>query len=513
MPLSPGQILNGRYRIVKVLGQGGFGTVYRAWDVGLNTPWALKENLKLSLDVTRQFEREAQILASLSHRNLPRVIDHFLISGQGQYLVMDFIEGEDLQQMLDRVQGPLPIAQVSPWLEQICDALHFLHSNNIIHRDLKPANIKITPQGKAMLVDFGIAKFYDPNVRTTKGAQGVTPGYSPPEQYGRGITDMRTDEYALAATLYTLLTGLEPVEAPQRLVADTLMPAHIINPQIPPQLGNTLQRALSTNPSQRYHSIQEFQRAITASPVSQPTQWVKPTWLTPQIIGAGAGALMLLCVAIMVLGIQIGRWTFSFGTATSVPTAVAGVTLPPGVTASPSITMTPPLTFTPTYTPIPTETLTRTPSPTPRIPLKDGDTTISDRDRMTQVYISSGTFIMGSNVLSYPYNRRDAMPERRVTLDAFWIDKTEVTNAMYALCVQVGGCQPPNPTRSETRLSYYGNPQYGDYPVIYVSWNDANAYCNWAGRRLPPKPNGKKRRAALMGNLSRGETIRRIPLC
>lgn len=193
--ISTGHILANRYRIVKLLGQGGFGAVYRAWDISLSHPCAIKENLETSSVAQRQFAREAQILANLSHPNLPHVTDHFVILGQVQYLVMDFIEGENLQEILDRLGGPLPEDQAIFWIKQVCDALTYLHSQNppVIHRDLKPANIKIDPTGKAVLVDFGIAKIFDPSQGTTVGARGVTPGFSPPEQYGQGGTDPRSD--------------------------------------------------------------------------------------------------------------------------------------------------------------------------------------------------------------------------------------------------------------------------------------------------------------------------------
>jgi serine/threonine protein kinase len=199
MQLAKGEVLQGRYRIVKLLGQGGFGAVYRVWHLGLNVPCALKENLGTSVEAARQFAREASMLATLRHSNLPRVIDHFTIAGQGQYLVMDFIEGKDLGQMLIETGQPLPEAQVLAWITQICDALTYLHSQNppIIHRDIKPANIRMTPQGEAILVDFGIAKVYDANLKTTIGAQAITPGFSPFEQYGQGGTDARSDIYAL----------------------------------------------------------------------------------------------------------------------------------------------------------------------------------------------------------------------------------------------------------------------------------------------------------------------------
>ena len=209
MGLQQGEVIYQRYRIVKLLAQGGFGTLYRAWDTALGRPCALKENLDPSPGGQRQFLREAKILANLIHPSLPRVTDYFLVQGQSQYLVMDYVEGQDLQEMLEDRGSPLPEVRVQVWAGQICDALTYLHSQTppVIHRDIKPANIKITPSGQAVLVDFGIAKVYDPKLKTTLGAQAVSPGYSPYEQYGKGKTDPRTDIYALGATLYTLLTA------------------------------------------------------------------------------------------------------------------------------------------------------------------------------------------------------------------------------------------------------------------------------------------------------------------
>jgi serine/threonine protein kinase len=273
MTLSVGQVVDNRYRIVKLLGHGGFGAVYQAWDARLERLCALKENLEPSPEVERQFGKEATMLANLNHPNLPRVIDHFTVAEQGQYLVMDFVEGEDLQQMLDR-RGPLPEAEVLPWIMQICDALAYLHGQPqpIIHRDVKPANVKITPDGQPMLVDFGIAKFYDPARQTTLGARAITPGYSPPEQYGQGRTDNRSDIYSLGATLYALLTGKEPADSVERLIgAAALTPPDQLNPLISEPVARVIMRALAAEPAQRFQSIGEFKAALTSDSVARST--------------------------------------------------------------------------------------------------------------------------------------------------------------------------------------------------------------------------------------------------
>ncbi|MEW5870327.1 MAG: serine/threonine-protein kinase [Chloroflexota bacterium] len=283
MPLATGQVLNSRYRIVKLLGQGGFGAVYRAWDLNLQAPCAVKESLDTSPEAQRQFRHEASMLYSLNHQGLPRVIDSFSIAGQGQYMVMEYIEGEDLQEKLDRAGGPLPEAQVLPWILQVCDALIYLHNQNppIIHRDIKPANIRVRPDGRAVLVDFGIAKVYDPHLRTTIGARAVTPGYSPLEQYGQGRTDARTDVYALGATLYHLLSGQQPQESIQRATGDRLPSLGSMNLAVSRNSVAALGRAMQLQPDQRFQSTAAFKQALVIQATAS-----KPWPATVQVDGA-----------------------------------------------------------------------------------------------------------------------------------------------------------------------------------------------------------------------------------
>ena len=217
MPLQLGQVLEARYRVDALLAQGGMGAVYRATDLHLGTVVALKENLGPDPAAQRQFAYEASILATLQHPCLPRVIDHFSVPGQGQYLVMDFVEGEDLDRTLAN-RGRLREAEALAYVYPVLDALEYLHGQNppVIHRDIKLANIRITPNRRVFLVDFGLAKVHIPSAKTTACARAVTPGFSPPEQYGLGGTDARSDLYALGATLYALLTGAPPPEATDR---------------------------------------------------------------------------------------------------------------------------------------------------------------------------------------------------------------------------------------------------------------------------------------------------------
>jgi len=262
--LIPGDILKNRYRILEQLGQGGFGAVYRVEDLIHKTACALKENLDYWDEAQRQFEREARLLAGLRHPNLPRVTNFFTIPGQGQYLVMDFVEGYDIQTILERVNQPLAEKQVLDWIDQICDAMAYLHSQTpaVIHRDIKPSNIRITPAGRAMLVDFGIAKVYDPGAYTIAGARAVTPGYSPVEQYGQGSTDARSDIYALGATLYTLLTNQRPPESIARITGESLLPPSQLNPSLTSYLEPAILRAMEILADNRYPTIAAFRDAL-----------------------------------------------------------------------------------------------------------------------------------------------------------------------------------------------------------------------------------------------------------
>ncbi len=280
MALQIGEVLNNRYRIAALLGQGGMGAVYRAWDVNLKMAVAVKENADASADAQRQFEREATLLAHLSHPNLPRVTDHFTLPGAGQYLVMDYVEGEDLESMLGRL-GALPEEQAVVWVSQVCDALAYLHRQDppVIHRDIKPANIRIARDGRAMLVDFGISKLFEPGGRTTVGARAVTPGYSPPEQYGDAATDARSDTYALGATLYHLLTGSPPPESIKRMVnLAELAPPRSLNPAISPAVERAVLGAMALPTDRRFQNAGALKSALTggATPLVEPAYAATP---------------------------------------------------------------------------------------------------------------------------------------------------------------------------------------------------------------------------------------------
>ncbi len=277
--LEEGTLLQGRYRVARQVGGGGMGRVYLAYDTRLaDKPCALKELLHdphLSPEeqnqAAAQFHREAAILAHLSHPNLPNVYDYFE-EHERFYLVMDFVEGETLEQVTRRTPGGLPPEHVLEWALQLCDVLTYLHGQNppVIFRDLKPANIMLTPQGEIKLIDFGVARLFDPSKGTDTLKMG-TAGYAPPEQYaGQGQTTPRSDIYSLGVTLHELLTGDDPTAHPFVFAAP-----HTLNPAVWASFSNVVMRALSMNPAERFSSAQEMKEALQR--VTQPRRLRRPS--------------------------------------------------------------------------------------------------------------------------------------------------------------------------------------------------------------------------------------------
>ncbi|MBE2197727.1 MAG: protein kinase [Anaerolinea sp.] len=272
--LRPQSLLNNRYLILKRLGAGGQAAVYMAEDTRLSGKLcAVKEMSDVGLDPAERqealaaFRREAQLLATLKHPNLPTVSDSFHDQGK-EYLVMDYVAGETLAQKLKQNGGrPLPTADVLNWAAQLCDVLDYLHHRPqpIIFRDLKPGNIMINNDGQVKLIDFGIARLFKAGQAKDTAAFG-TDGYAPPEQYGQGQTDARSDVYALGATLHHLLTGRDPGVEPFKFP-----PLRQLNSGVDTAVAGIIMRALQTNPAQRWPDMAAFRAALPLPAVPQPT--------------------------------------------------------------------------------------------------------------------------------------------------------------------------------------------------------------------------------------------------
>lgn len=274
MPILSGTLVANRYRIVRLLGQGGFGAVYLAEDTRLgNRRVAIKENFDRSQDAQAQFRLEAQLLANLEHSSLPRVTDNFIEPDGRQFLIMDYVEGVDLHERVIAAGKPLPEREAANLMLQICEAVAYLHTRRpqpIIHRDVKPPNIKITANNRAVLVDFGIAKIYHPHKGTAKVAKAISPPFSPPEQYG-GKTDAASDVYALGATLYCLVCADLPPDAMDRLVKGAVLHAPSrVNSAIHPTLVRIIMQALELDPTRRYPNANRMAAALRAFLAGQP---------------------------------------------------------------------------------------------------------------------------------------------------------------------------------------------------------------------------------------------------
>lgn len=381
--LQPGTILKSRYKILEQLGHGGMGEVYLAEDQSLANQVAVKANHNLSAHTSAQFIREARLLASLKHPNLPRVIDYF-IEDESQYLVMDYVPGNDLRTLVE-AKNAISVPLVIKWAEQLGNALNYLHNQNppIYHRDVKPANIKVTPSGEVVLVDFGIAKTGDASQETQTGAWGYTPGFAPPEQVSGLRTGPYSDQFSLAATLYYLLAGAPPVDSAQRMMGSAeLVPIKDLKKGMPEHVSNAIMKAMSIKPEERFTTVADFISALSSdTPIPDPSSTQKTIIGTarkaspPVTPGATPPAqveqpvqprkssklgliLGIVAVTVLVGGFFLLNSLGVFGGKTSAPTAPPNVVVV--VTSESAATKAP----TETVAPIATETAQPSPTPT-----------------------------------------------------------------------------------------------------------------------------------------------------
>jgi eukaryotic-like serine/threonine-protein kinase len=494
MPLQPGDsLLNGKYTVRALLGRGGFGFVYLADDTLLHEPVALKELIPALVgdeEILKRFLAEARATMRLTHVRIVRTHDVFAERGN-YYIAMEYMAGSSLEARLE-ASGALPVEEAVRVAAELCEGLACAHAEGVVHCDLKPANVLFDAKGRAKVADFGIAhvpgEMRSRSWNTAAGFVAGTLPYMSPEQADGVRDDPRVDVYAVGAVLYRMLTGrtyleFDARETPGAQAENVLrirgqapLPPGRYNPGIRAWLDQVVLRALAKRREERYGSAEELREAllrraappVAARPVPPPAEQtvlmasqskpapahsrqsrrVLPAWFWPGV--GGAAALLALVVVVTV---WVSGWRDDRLPAAPPPTAVPG-----GVSVGVTATGAPPA-------------------------------AASEKGGM--VSVPAGALLMGSTDADGSAGA-DEKPQHKVFLDAYRIDRTEVTNAQYAQCVAAGGCTAPASIASGTRSSYYGNLAYENYPVIHVSWEQADAYCRWAGKRLPTEAEWEK---------------------
>lgn len=512
-------------------------TVYKAYDTRLERDVAVKllrtdQFAPAMLErILKRFEREAKSLARLSHPNIVHINDYGEQDGV-PYLVMEYLPGGTLK---SKMAKPMPWQEAVQLVVPIAQALRYAHDNKIIHRDIKPSNILLTQNGQPMLTDFGIAKLLEREEIATLTATGFgvgTPGYMSPEQW-TGQSTPQSDIYSLGVVLYELVTGRKPYAAdtPAAILlkqANEPLPLpSLYARELPQSVESLLIKALDKDPAYRFVDMNAVIVALEKLLLVQvkaepplikkivvnekpkggetisnpiPKKAVFKTVLNKpkQISGFSLKVTTIIFGAVMII-IAIGGVIFLNENFLTEPLPSAINTIFPTSTIQISLTvkssLASPTLNLPTLTPTIVSDITTVPT------LVLGAIQVSAIDGMTLHYIPDGTFTMGDTAehASLECQRTGPPPDgcdldrftneepiHQVYLDAFWMDETEVTNAMYKLCVKTGTCKPPD------TLDYYSNSQFNNWPVVFLTWDSANTYCQWAQRRLPTEAEWEK---------------------
>ena len=506
----------GRYYVLEKLGEGGMATVYKAYDTRLEREVALKVIRKEAFGqefferILQRFEREAKAMAKLSHANIVKIHDYGEYEGS-PYLVMELLTGGTLK---EKIGSPIPWAVAIRIIEPIARALAYAHDKGILHRDVKPSNILITENNEPILTDFGTAKLLDLNEGQTLTGTGVgvgTPEYMAPEQGMANDVDGRTDVYSLGIVLYETITSRKPFTADTpfavliKQVNDPLPNPHEYIPDLPDPILRMIIKALAKNPSDRYQNMKEFAVALQNlrldndeqnSPIvfsSKNESSINPSNLatvdylisdSESHEGSGKGKSKQSSFPSHGLP---GKKSFQFSKRN------VGIILG-GLMITTLIVVAALGGFNSRGDSQPENSLTSDASLTPgsqdSIPSNDSNPTlVSEKDGMTMVFVPAGEFLMGSQSGKGEY---DEFPNHLVYLDSYWIDQTEISNAMYKECVKANVCTEPYLKSSRTRVSYYNDPDYSSFPVVDVNWFQAQNYCDWAGRELPSEAQWEK---------------------
>ena len=504
----------GRYQILELLGEGGMATVYKAYDTRLEREVAIKVIRREAFPpddmdmLLKRFEREAKSLGRLSHPNIVGVIDYGEYEGS-PYLVMVYLPGGTLKERLGK---PMPWRDAVQMVIPIAQALEYVHDRNIINRDVKPSNVLMTEKGQPMLTDFGLVKLFGDKEKetthlTSSGTGLGTPDYMAPEQW-TGEATAQSDLYSLGVVLYEMITGHRPYTADtpagvllKQATESLPLPKKYI-PDLPQNVESVLLRVLAKEPIHRYPDmrtfISELQNLLAGREVSaanikteqlrehmtgkvekirstappldpQPARQKKAFPTLFAVIGAlGAVGVLVAFGAYWLINNNPAMFAAAATPTQQVLLSSTATDIPPTGTIEGSSTSAP------TEAPLPTET---------SIPVE-----IKDNRNVPMRLIPAGEFTMGSDDTGDIGSR----PAQVIYLDAFYIDKYEVTNEMYDACVYAVECRKPQRLGTATRDTYYANPVFANYPVIYLDWKMAKTYCEWRGARLPTEAEWEK---------------------
>ncbi len=534
-----GRTLQNRFKVLSYVASGGMSVVYRVWDVQRNVTLAMKVlhlDLMDDLKALKGFQREAKALQRLAHPNI--VPFYGLYQEEDLYFLLElFVDGPSLKDILRKRKGKLSLPEVLIIFKALCAALGYAHANGVVHCDVKPGNVMIDRSGQVFLTDFGVARHAE-STTTTIGAAG-TPAYMAPEQIRGEPVSAATDVYALGVLLYEMLTGYRPFtgaetdsESSGATAGERVRMAHLtqpapdprqLNPDIAPGLSAVVLKAMEKAPQQRYQNAQQFfdvvckeftiDRNTIPDRLSEndfenyarepnpivPTgmrnvpgiivQTTQPEYILADVSLAEIstkrnsrrkviyiGLLLLVVTGLLFLvtaGLLAGAFTLISGSDFNIELSDRQKDLTETQNAFLAL--------------LDTAVPTTFADPVPPTIAQPGDKWRSPFDGMLLVYIPAGEFQMGSKD-----GADDEHPIHTVYLDAFWMDTTEITNLQYSLCVSAGECNAPSEIRSNSRPSYFNDPDYADYPVIYISWDDANNYCVWAERKLPDEAQWEK---------------------